>query len=145
MDELHEQGHPSFASAAEDGIRMKLIPALMGRGAPYDVVRDLPSLHVKLGGPGLINPAWNANDKYCAFLKVCGPLVIVVVEQSHSYGYDTIAAQMLVKSEVHTERRQLVSEQSDGLAPQLDSALTKAVQLAWGKRRFKLADCFAHQ
>ena len=71
----------------------------MGRAPPNDTERNLLTLPCRLGGLGIVNPAKMSNLEYKFSIKVTKPLCAAILEQSDSYSFDTIEAQLIAKAE----------------------------------------------
>ncbi len=66
----------------ETALRFHLIPALTGQPSPSDSVRQLLALPARHGGMGMINPTALPARQHPASLKVCAPLVRLIMQQS---------------------------------------------------------------
>ena len=123
----------------EDIIRTKFIPALCGRPAPNDKLRDLLALPCRLGGLGLLNPTRTADYEYSASKEVSTPIVNSIVTHEGSYTYEAFTDQLSAVTEIKKRKRSKLTT----IAGQVKSSLPRDLQghgpLA-GEGRFQLVD-----
>ena len=89
----------------EDIIRTKFIPALWGRPAPNDNLRDLLALPCRLGGLGLQNPTRTADYEYSASKEVSTPIVNSIISHKGSYTYEALTDQLSAVTEIKKRKR----------------------------------------
>ena len=66
----------------EDGIHLKLIPALTGHGACSALKCDVFSLPCCLGGLGIVNPVDITNSQFTASIKITHSLRSLIITQN---------------------------------------------------------------
>ena len=103
----------------EDIIRKKLLPALSGKPAPNDIVRDLLALPARLGGIGLINPTTISDSAYLASKQISAPLYNLILNQNAEYTHEAYSEQYLAKLESKKIRHHLISASADLLESNL--------------------------
>ena len=117
----------------EQVICVHFLPAVMGRAPPNDTERNLLALPCRLGGLGIVNPAKMSNLEYTFSVKVTKPLCAAILEQSDSYSFDTIEAQLIAKAETREAKRHYQSNEASQLIHSLPPSLQYSVKLAQEK------------
>ncbi len=77
----------------EEAIRYKFLPALTGKAALSDDVRDLLALPVRLGGLGVIDPTCLSDFHHTSSKNISAPLVSLIQAQSTAYPTNCIESQ----------------------------------------------------
>ena len=85
----------------ENAISHMLIPAITERKC-NELDRNILALPVRLGGPGLGNPSFDAWRECVSSVKVTKPFVEQIVSQSHQLPEDSLTK--LAQKEVRSER-----------------------------------------
>ena len=67
----------------EDIIRTKFIPAICGRPAPSNELRDLLALPCRMGGLGIPNPTHTASHEFSASKEITKPIVRSILSHVH--------------------------------------------------------------
>ena len=114
-------------------IHVHFLPAVMGRAPPNDTERNLLALPCCLGGLGIVNPAKMSNLEYTFSVKVTEPLCAAILEQSDSYSFDTIEAQLIAKAETREAKWHYQSNEALQLIHSLPPSLQYSVKLAQEK------------
>ena len=118
-----------FLRPLEVVISSKFIPALTGRLVNNDG-RDLLALPVRLGGLGIVNPQTISDSKFAASEKVTSPLVILILQQTLSFGSHIIDAQYLAKSEVISSKHQVEKERAASVCDSLPPDPKRIISLS---------------
>ena len=114
----------------EDAIRVKFIPALMGRDPPNDQVRDLLSLPPRHGGWGLTNPCSLSDSSYKASTAITLPLVNAILGKSNQSAYEIHCAQLNLISEYKRNRSVEIEHAIQALRDELPVDLQKQMEYA---------------
>ena len=89
----------------EEAIRLKFLPALTGKAAFSDDIRDLLALPVRLGGIGVTDPTCLSDFHHTSSKNVSAPLVSLILEQSTAYPTNCIESQKKSKCTARNTRR----------------------------------------
>ena len=119
-----------FLEPLERAIADLLVPAITEHATTQEE-RDLLELPVRLGGLGLVNPARIASQEYEASVKITGPLVRQIVEQTHKP-----PDEMEIKTLQTTARREKderLKMQCEQVRKSLPGKTERAVELALEK------------
>ena len=117
----------------EDHIRSLLIPSLTGQGHPNDLIRDLFSLPVRLGGLGLVNPASNSCSQFQASTRISEPLKNLILTQNSEYPHNCIDAQVKAKLGILRLNRDKAKDRATALRGTLSGTLQRAMDLVQEK------------
>ena len=107
----------------EDMIRLKLIPAWIGRPPPCKLERELFSLLARHVGLGIVNPVKRADSEFSASLRISGPLCELIVTQSDRYPWETLNEQLKGKHQVQEKRLSDEKERATNLWSRISSLL----------------------
>ena len=110
----------------EDIIRTKFIPAICGRPAPSNELRDLLALPCRMGGLGILNPTHTASHEFSASKEITKPIVRSILSHDCRYTYDSLADQLSAVTVTKREKR----DRSASLASELKSHLPPDLQRA---------------
>ena len=91
----------------EDAIRNNFLPVICGRPIS-DVERRMLSLLYRFGGIGVQNPMETANTEYLASIKICEPLVNLLILQETDISLLDKEVMKSKKQEVKAEREELM-------------------------------------
>ena len=118
----------SLMQPLEDAIHQDLIPALTGRPAPGQKLREVLALPCRQGGLGIIAPTTLGTD-YSTSRAITEPLVANVLKQEPSM--EGISQQLhRLKTAAKKDTRQKDTDHAKSLMSQLDPELLRTVQLA---------------
>ena len=108
----------------EDIIRTKFIPAICGRPAPSNELRDLLTLPCRMGGLGIPNPTHTASHEFSASKEITKPIVRSILSHDCRYTYDSLADQLSAVTVTKRKKRaSLASELKSHLPPDLQRAM----------------------
>ena len=118
----------SLIQPLEDAIQQDLIPALKGRHAPGQKLREVLALPCRQGGLGIIAPT-TLGIEYSTSRAITEPLVANVLKQEPSM--EGISHQLhRLKAAAKKDTRQKETDHAKSLMSQLDPELLWTVQLA---------------
>ena len=113
----------------EDAVRLRLLPALLGRAAPSDIEWDLLTLPVRLGGMGIPSPTRQAIRDREASERISAPLTALIVSQTSSLGAAP-AAQLKLRSEEHQQRRAADTRRAHAMSDRLNENQRRLMEIA---------------
>ena len=117
----------------EDIIRSQLIPSWTGRAPPSDLERELFALPVRLGGLGIVNPAYHSFIEFQASISISAPLSHLIESQQHNYPWESLNAQIEAKNTVRKQRLKDLKSSATNIKSSLSDSLRHAVDLAQEK------------
>ncbi len=114
----------------EDAIRHFLLPAITGKTAIGDPVRELFTLPARLGGLNITNSISTGSSEYNASAKVTAPLVDFICQRTKLFDLELIDQQFRSKAEVRSERKAAQSAAVDNLYPRLLRTLQRLIDIS---------------
>ena len=117
----------------EDIIKTKFLPALSGKPAPSDEMRDLFGLPCRLGGLGIVNPTRIAAAEYAASKDTTDPIVRSILYHNGNYTSEMLADQLSVLAEIKSRNRSRLSSAAANLRSLLSPEFQRAMDLAQEK------------
>ena len=117
----------------EDIIKTKFLPALSGKPAPSDEIRDLFGLPCRLGGLGIVNPTRIAAAEYAASKDTTDPIVRSILYHNGNYTSEMLADQLSVLAEIKSRNRSRLSSAAANLRSLLSPKFQRAMDLAQEK------------
>ena len=117
----------------EDIIRSLLIPSWTGRAPPSDLEREFFALPVRLGGLGIVNPAYHSSIEFQASISISAPLSHLIESQQHNYPWESLNAQIEAKNTVRKRRLKDLKSSATNIKSSLSDSLRHAVDLAQEK------------
>ena len=114
----------------EDIIKTKFLPALSGKPAPSDEMRDLFGLPCRLGGLGIVNPTRIAAAEYAASKDTTDPIVRSILYHNGNYTSEMLADQLSVLAEIKSRNRSRLSSAAANLRSLLSPEFQRAMDLA---------------
>ena len=114
----------------EEAIRLKFLPALTGKAAFSDDIRDLLALPVRLGGLGVTDPTCLSDFHHTSSKNVSAPLVSLILEQSTAYPTNCIESQKKSKCTAHNTRRIHEKNSAIELSNRLPISMKRALEVS---------------
>ena len=111
----------------EEAIRLKFLPALTGKAAFSDDIRDLLALPVRLG---VTDPTCLSDFHHTSSKNVSAPLVSLILEQSTAYPTNCIESQKKSKCTAHNTRRLHEKNSAIELSNRLPISMMRALEVS---------------
>ena len=113
----------------DNAINTHFIPSLTGRDSISDLERKLLALSPRLGGLGITIPSEESIFEHSSSVKVCAPLVALIVQQIPTFSASTIFDQQQEKQRVRQLRRLKQKDTAQQLKQELPRHLRRAKEL----------------
>ena len=113
----------------DNAINTHFIPTLTGRDSISDLERQLLVLPSRLGGLSITIPSEESFVEYSSSVKVCAPLVALIVQQIPTYCASTVFDQQQEKQKVRQLRRLKQIDAAQQLEQELPRHLKRAKEL----------------
>ena len=113
----------------DNAINSHFIPSLTGRDSISDLERKLLVLPPHLGGLGITIPSEESIFEHSSSVKVCAPLVALIVQQNPTFSASTIFDQQQEKQRVRQLRRLKQKDTAQQLEQELPRHLRRAKEL----------------
>ena len=123
----------------EEAIRLKFLPALTGKAAFSDDIRDLLALPVRLGGLGVTDPTCLSDFHHTSSKNVSAPLVSLILKQSTAYPTNCIESQKKSKCNCSQYQETTRKEQCHRTVQQTTYQYEESTGGLEGERCIKLA------
>ena len=117
----------------KDIIRKKFIPAICGRPAPNDELRDLLALPCRLCGLGIPNPTCTASNEYSASKAIATPIVRSILIHERATHMRHMLINCLLWLRPGKTKRHRSSSHINELQSSLPPELQKAMDLSQEK------------
>ena len=121
-----------FLEPLETTVRTTLTSVFVDTAHPNECLCNLFALPVRSGGLGILSRTIQSLE-FENSLKVCAPLIKLVMEQNNSYSYEILSKEMSVRSTIHCDRYSEATDHATTVRAQLPTNLQYAFDLVQRK------------